>query len=72
MTKTSDSGARCRLAVSCSPSAARSDLKFVFAISYAQAIRGFVDQGEDALRSELKRWEPDVRAAVASAFAEVA
>ena len=31
------------------------DLKFVFAISYAQAIRAFVDRGEDALRSELEQ-----------------
>ena len=49
-----------------------SDMKFVFAISYAQAIQAFVDQGEDALRSELERWEPDARATVARALAEVA
>jgi hypothetical protein len=49
-----------------------SEMKFVFAISYAQAIGAFVDQGEEALRSELERWEPDVRATVASALAEVA
>ena len=47
-------------------------MKFIFAISYAQAISAFVDQGENALRSELERWEPKVRAAVASALAEVA
>jgi hypothetical protein len=49
-----------------------SDMKFVFAITYAHAIRAFVDQGEEALRSELERWEPYVRATVASALAEVA
>ena len=49
-----------------------SELKFIFAISYAQAIQAFVDQGEDALRSELERWEPEARATVARALAEVA
>ena len=42
-----------------------SEMKFIFAISYAQAISAFVDQGEDALRSELERWEPEARATVA-------
>ena len=49
-----------------------SEMKFIFAITYAQAIQAFVDQGEDALRSELERWEPDARATVARALAEVA
>jgi hypothetical protein len=49
----------------------RSEMKFIFAISYAQAIQAFVDQGEEALRSELGRWEPDARATVARALAEV-
>ena len=49
-----------------------SEMKFIFAISYAHAISAFVDQGEEALRSELARWEPEVRATVASALAEVA
>ncbi len=35
-------------------------------------ITAFVDQGEEALRSELERWEPDIRATVATALAEVA
>jgi hypothetical protein len=48
------------------------EMKFIFAISYAQAIRAFVDQGEEALRSELERWEPEARATVARALAEVA
>jgi len=47
------------------------EMKFIFAVSYAQAIQAGVDQGEDALRSELERWKSDVRAAVASALAEV-
>ena len=29
-----------------------SEMKFIFAISYAQAIRAFVGQGEEALRSQ--------------------
>jgi hypothetical protein len=49
-----------------------SEMKFIFAISYAQAIGAFVDQGEQALRSELERWEPEARATVARALAEVA
>ena len=49
-----------------------SELKFIFAISYAQAIQAFAEQGEDALRSELERWEPEARATVARALAEVA
>ena len=48
------------------------DMKFIFAISYAQAIRAFVDQGEEALRSEVERWEPEAREAVGRALAEVA
>jgi len=48
------------------------EMKFIFAISFAQAIRAFVDHGEDALRSELERWEPEARATVAQALAEVA
>ena len=49
-----------------------SEMKFIFAISYAQAIQSFVEQGEAALRSELERWERDARATVARALAEVA
>ena len=48
------------------------DMKFVFAITYAQAIRAFVDQGDNALRTEIERWEPEARATVARALAEVA
>jgi hypothetical protein len=49
-----------------------SEMKFIFAISYAQAISAFVDQGEEALRSELAQWEPEARATVAQELAEVA
>jgi len=49
-----------------------SEMKFIFAISYAQAIQAFADQGEGALRSEVERWEPEARAAMARALAEVA
>jgi hypothetical protein len=48
------------------------EMKFIFAITYAQAIRAFVENGDDALRSELERWEPEARATVARALAEVA
>jgi hypothetical protein len=47
-------------------------MKFIFAIAYPQAIRAFVNDGEDALVSEVKRWEPEARATVARALAEVA
>jgi hypothetical protein len=46
------------------------EMKFILAISYAQTIQAFVDQGEEALRSEVKRWEPEARVAVAQALAE--
>jgi hypothetical protein len=48
------------------------EMKFIFAISYAQAIGAFVELGDDALRAELERWEPEARATVARALAEVA
>jgi hypothetical protein len=48
------------------------EMKFIFAVSYAQAIRAVVDEGEDALRSEVGRWESEAREAVARALAEVA
>ena len=49
-----------------------SEMKFIFAISYAQGISAFLDHGEEALRSELAQWEPEARATVARALAEVA
>jgi hypothetical protein len=49
-----------------------SEMKLVFAMTYAQAIRAVVDQGEGALRSELEQWEPEALATVARALAEVA
>jgi hypothetical protein len=48
------------------------ELKFIFAISHAQAIHAFVDRGEAALRSELEWWEPEARATMARALAELA
>jgi hypothetical protein len=48
------------------------EMKFIFAISYAQAIQAFVDDGDEALRTEIERWEPEAREAVGRAFAEVA
>jgi hypothetical protein len=41
------------------------EMKFIFAISYAQAISVFVNDGEEALVSEVKRWEPEARVTVA-------
>ena len=48
------------------------EMKFIFAISYAQAIQAFVDDGDEALRAEVERWEPEAREAVGRALAEVA
>ena len=48
------------------------EMKFIFAISYAQAIQAFVDDGDEALRTEVERWEPEAREAVCRALAEVA
>ena len=49
-----------------------SEMKFIFAISYAQAIQAFVENGDEALRTEVERWEPEAREAVGRALAEVA
>jgi hypothetical protein len=32
------------------------EMKFIFAISYAHAIHAFVDDGDEALRTEVERW----------------
>jgi len=48
------------------------DVKVVFALSYAQAISSLVEHGDDALRFEISRWEPETRASIARALAEVA
>jgi hypothetical protein len=48
------------------------ELALVIAISCAEAIRAVVEEGDDALRSELQRWEPDTREVLARALAEVA
>jgi hypothetical protein len=37
------------------------ELNLVFAMSYASEIRSVVERGDDALRSELEKWEPDTR-----------
>jgi hypothetical protein len=47
------------------------DMKLVFALAYAQSIRAVVEGGDDALRAEIERWEPETREAVADALAEV-
>ncbi len=46
------------------------EMKLVFAISHAHAIGAFVEHGDDAVRAEVERWEPEARAAVARALAE--
>ena len=43
----------------------------MFALSYATEIRAVVDNGDDALRSKLERWEPEARATIARVLAEV-
>jgi hypothetical protein len=48
------------------------EMKFIFAISHAQAIQAFVENGDEALRTEVERWEPEAREAVAQVLAEVA
>ena len=48
------------------------DLELMVAPGYAAQIRAIVDDGDDALRHEVERWEPEARAAVTRALAEVA
>jgi len=47
------------------------ELHLVFALSYATEIRAVVDNGGEALPSELERWTPKERATMARALAEV-
>jgi hypothetical protein len=37
------------------------EMKFIFAVNYAQAIRSVVGQGDNALREEVATWEPEAR-----------
>jgi hypothetical protein len=46
-------------------------LKLMVGLAYAAQTRAVVDDGDDALRLEVERWEPSARAAVAQALAEV-
>jgi hypothetical protein len=48
------------------------DMKLVFALTYAQAIRAVIDHGEAALRTEVERWEPEAPEGVVNALAEAA
>ena len=48
------------------------DLNLVFALTHATEIRAVVDNGDDALRSELESWGPETRATFARVLAEVA
>ena len=47
------------------------ELALVIAMSCANEIRAVAEQGDDALRLELQRWEPDTRETLARALAEV-
>ena len=47
------------------------ELNFVFALTHATEIRAVVDNGDEALRSEVERWTPKARATLARALAEV-
>ena len=49
-----------------------SDMKFVFAITFAQAGFAFVDHGDNALRTKIGAMELEARATVARGLAEVA
>ena len=48
------------------------DLNLVFAMTHAMEIRAVVDNGDDALRSEVEGWRPETRATLARVLAEVA
>ena len=48
------------------------DLNLVFALTYAMEIRAVVDNGDDALQSEVESWEPETRITIARLLAEVA
>ena len=47
------------------------DLNLVFALTHAMEIRAVVDNGDEALRSELESWGPKTRASLARVLAEV-
>ena len=47
------------------------ELNLVFAMTYANEIRTVIDEGGDALRSTLQKWEPESRAVLTRALAEV-
>ena len=47
------------------------ELNLVFAMTHAAEIRAVVENGDDALRAELERWEPAERATMARALAEI-
>jgi hypothetical protein len=47
------------------------ELNYVFALSYASEIRAVVERGTEALREHVAAWEPDVRAAMFTALADV-
>ena len=44
----------------------------MIALSHANEIRAVLDNGEEALRSAIKSWDPEERATLARALAEVA
>jgi hypothetical protein len=48
------------------------DLNLVFALTHAMEIRAVVDNGDDAIRSEVENWEPKTRITIARLLAEVA
>ena len=47
------------------------DLNLVFALTHATEIRAVVDNGDDAIRSEVESWGPEARASLARVLAEV-
>ena len=47
------------------------ELYHVFALTHATQIRAVVENGDDAIRSELENWEPKTRVTIARLLAEV-
>ena len=48
------------------------ELYHVFALTHATQIRAVVENGDDAIRSELENWEPKTRVTIARLLTEVA
>jgi hypothetical protein len=47
------------------------DLNLVFALTHAMEIRAVIDNGDEALQSEVESWEPETRLTIARVLSEV-